>query len=115
MIVKMLGTLGTVGILSINLGEYASFSRVPKGANGTLERNADRTKDKTVDSEQAWRVSEITGMPRPRSLETENNEIIGTLPQGGGSRCFASRALPWAMMLNPFGVSFNPDRRDWMA
>jgi hypothetical protein len=34
---KMLGILGTLGILSLFLGKYGHFSRVPKSANGTLE------------------------------------------------------------------------------
>jgi hypothetical protein len=33
---KMRGTLGTLGILSLFLGKYEQFSRVPKDANGTL-------------------------------------------------------------------------------
>ena len=41
---KMLGTLGTVGTLARILGECERFSRVPKGANGTLETKAEASR-----------------------------------------------------------------------
>jgi hypothetical protein len=57
------GTLGTVGILSINLGEYARFSRVPKGANGTLETNAECGKEKKPSSAELRHLRRLGKFP----------------------------------------------------
>jgi hypothetical protein len=57
-------------------------------------------------------------LQQTRSRETEDNGVDGECTQGGGTLRYATRALPWARIFNPFRVAQvcpQPRETKWIA